>query len=188
MEQVIVTVLLGFLAATAIAVIRIKNLFAIVMLFGVYSLLCASVFLIMDAGDVAFTEAAVGAGITTVLMLSTVALTGSGIRTDKRTDTRTNKRNKLIPLALVTLTGFALVWGTLDIPAYSDPAAPIHHHVAPRFIEDSPHEIGIPNMVASVLASYRGFDTLGEVTVVFTAGLGVLMLLGRKRRKDQDKP
>lgn len=183
MEQVIVTVLLGFLAATAVAVIRIKNLFAIVMLFGVYSLLCASVFLIMDAGDVAFTEAAVGAGITTVLMLSTVALTGSAIRIDKGSD----KRNKLMPLALVTLTGLALVWGTLDIPPYSDPAAPVHQHVAPRYIEDSPQEIGIPNMVASVLASYRGFDTLGEVAVVFTAGLGVLMLLGRKKRKDQDK-
>ena len=180
MEQLIVTALLGFLAATAVAVICIKNLFTIVMLFGVYSLLCASAFLIMDASDVAFTEAAVGAGITTVLMLSTVALTCGSMRTDRG--------NKIIPLALVTLMGIALVWGTGDIPPYGDPAVPVHHHVAPRFIEDSPHEIGIPNMVASVLASYRGFDTLGEVAVVFTAGLGVLMLLGRRRRKDQDKP
>lgn len=181
MEHVIVTVLLAFLAATAVAVIRLKNLFTIVMLFGVYSLLSASVFLVMDAGDVAFTEAAVGAGITTVLMLSTVALTGSTLRSNE-------KRIRVVPLLMVTLTGLALVWGTLDIPGYSDPAAPIHHHVAPRYIEQSPTEIGIPNMVASVLASYRGFDTLGEVAVVFTAGLGVLLLLGRRRHKDKIRP
>ena len=78
------------------------------------------------------------------------------------------------------------MWGTIDLPAYGDPEAPIHHHVAPRYIEDSPTEIGIPNMVASILASYRGFDTLGEVTVVFTAGLGVLLLLGGRRRREED--
>src|SRR5690606_5234834 len=180
MEQLIVSVLLAFLAATAVAVIRLHNLFTVVMLFGVYRLLSASVFLIMDAGDVAFTEAAVGAGITTVLMLSTVALTGARVRRRK------GRARTLLPLALVSLTGLALVWGTLDLPSYGDPDAPIHHHVAPRYIEQSPVEIGIPNMVASILASYRGFDTLGEVTVVFTAGLGVLLLLGGRRKRGED--
>lgn len=179
MEHVIVTVLLAFLAATSVAVIRLRSLYTIVMLFAVYSLLSASVFLIMDAGDVAFTEAAVGAGITTVLMLSTVYLTGSAMKP--------NKRKPWAPLLVVALTGGALVWGTLDLPAYSDPDAPIHNHVAPRYINDSPEETGIPNAVASVLASYRGFDTFGEVTVVFTAGLGVLLLLGRKKTKDKSR-
>jgi len=42
----------------------------------------------------------------------------------------------------------------------------------------------VPNVVTAVLASYRGYDTLGEVTVVFTAGVGVLLLLrGRTRRR-----
>jgi len=176
-EHVIVTVLLGFLAATAVAVIRLRNLYTIAMLFAVYSLLSASVFLVMDAGDVAFTEAAVGAGITSVLMLSTVALTGASVKT--------SKRHPLLPLAMVTFTGMVLVWGTLDLPGYGNPTAPIHQHVAPRYIGDSAQEIGIPNAVASVLASYRGFDTFGEVTVVFTAGLGVLLLLGARKKKDK---
>ena len=176
MEQLLVSVLLAFLAATAVAVIRLHNLFTVVMLFGVYRLLLMT----LDAVDVAFTEAAVGAGITTVLMLSTVALTGPRVRSRK------GRARTLLPLVLVSLTGLALVWGTIDLPAYGDPEAPIHHHVAPRYIEDSPTEIGIPNMVASILASYRGFDTLGEVTVVFTAGLGVLLLLGGRRRREED--
>jgi len=60
---------------TALAVVRLRDLFAIVMLFGIYSLLSAAIFVSLDAVDVAFTEAAVGAGISTVLMLGTLALT-----------------------------------------------------------------------------------------------------------------
>jgi len=85
----------------------------------------------------------------------------------------------------------ALVYGTWDIPRYGDPANPVHHHLVQRFIEDSPKEISIPNVVTSVLASYRGYDTLGETTVVFTAAIGVLVLVGgarRRRRSRKDEP
>ena len=94
------------------------------------------------------------------------------------------------------ITGAALLYGTLDMPRFGDADAPIHRHVAPRYIRDSGTEIGVPNIVTSVLASYRGFDTLGEVTVIFTAGIGVLLLLGGTgsglggtgigRRKDEE--
>ncbi len=174
-EHLIVVVLLALLASTAVAVIRLTNLFAVVMLFGIYSLLSASVFLVMNAGDVAFTEAAVGAGIATVLMLSTMALCAPR--------EMPSRRNKPLRLLLVALTGAVLVWGTMDLPGFGDPSAPANQHVAPRYIQESPREIGIPNMVSSILASYRGFDTFGEVTVIFTAGLGVLMLLAGRRRK-----
>ena len=94
-----------------------------------------------------------------------------------------SRRNKPLRLLLVALTGAVLVWGTMDLPGFGDPSAPANQHVAPRYIQESPREIGIPNMVSSILASYRGFDTFGEVTVIFTAGLGVLMLLAGRRRK-----
>lgn len=147
-----------------------RDLFAIVMLFGIYSLLSAGFFVSMDAVDVALTEAAVGAGITTVLMLGTLALTA---RTEKR-----KGHGPLLPLLVVIVTGAALIYATLDMPYFADPDAPAHQHVAPRYIQESGTEIGIPNIVTSVLASYRGFDTLGEVVVIFAAGLGVLILLG----------
>lgn len=161
--------------ATALAVVRLRSLFAVVMLSGIYSLITAGIFLTLDAVDVAFTEAAVGAGIATMLMLGTLALTGH-----KQAPAR---HSPLLPLMVVTITGVVLLWGTYDMPRFEDPDAPIHRHVAPRYIEESPTEIGLPNMVTSVLASYRGFDTLGEVVVVFTAGVGVLSLLGLRRRR-----
>ena len=40
----------------------------------------------------------------------------------------------------------------------------------------------MPNVVTSVLADYRGYDTLGETTVIFTAGIGVMLLLRGMRR------
>lgn len=173
MELLIDLVLLGMLALTAIRIIFLKDLFAVVMLFGIYSFLSAIIFVSLDAVDVAFTEAAVGAGISTVLMLTTLALTG---RTEK-----TNSRPSMLPLLVVIVTGAVLVYGTIDMPPFGHPNNPVHEHVAPRYIEQSPEEVGLPNMVTSVLASYRGFDTLGETVVVFAAMIGVLALLGVRR-------
>ena len=158
------------LTATALMVIRIRSLFAVVMLFGIYSLLSAVIFVVLDAVDVAFTEAAVGAGISTVLMLGTLVIAGQRAQPPSHTP--------ILPLIIVCITGATLIWGTLDMPYFADPANPIHQHVAPRFINESPQEIGIPNMVTSVLASYRGYDTFGELVVVFTALVGVMALLG----------
>jgi len=94
----------------------------------------------------------------------------------------------VLPLAVVLVTGAVLVYGTLELPRFADPAAPIHHHVAPRYIEQGPVETGVPNMVTAVLASYRGYDTLGETVVILTAGVGVLLLLGgRRRRPEEDR-
>lgn len=173
--------LLAFLAITAIAIVRMTNLFAIIMLFGIFSLLSAGLFVVMDAADVAFTEAAVGAGISTVLMLATLALTRD------HHEKRTQGHRPWLPLCVVVVTGAALVYGTIDIPGFGDPTAPAHTHVAPYYIEQSMADTGVPNMVTAVLASYRGFDTLGETAVVFTAGIAVLLLIGGRRSKQVKK-
>ena len=173
--------LLGMLAVLAIAMARMRNLFTVVMFSGIYSLISAGIFVRLHAVDVAFTEAAVGAGMSTVLLLGALAITGH------REHTATRSRSlALLPLALVLVTGAALIYGTLDMPYMGDAAAPTHVHVAPRYLLESAREIGLPNVVTSVLASYRGFDTLGEVTVIFTAGIAVVMLLAGQRRKDRD--
>jgi len=169
-------VLLTLLATIAIGLVIVRSLFAAVMLTGIYSLLIASLFVLMDAVDVAFTEAAVGAGITTVLMLGTLALTRV---VPEQSEPR---HSRLLPLAVVSLTGAALVYATFDMPRFGDPLAPAHQHVAPRYIERSADEVGLPNIVTSVLASYRGYDTLGEVAVIFTAGIGVMLLLSNRRK------
>lgn len=166
--------LLTLLVLTALTLVRTQSLLAVVLLSGIYSLLSAGLFVTLDAVDVAFTEASVGAGITTVLLLGAIAITGM--------EQTASRHGKLLPLLVISITAAALIYGTLDMPQFSDPTAPIHIYVAPRYLTQSGDEIGIPNVVTSVLASYRGYDTLGEVTVVFTAAIGVLLLLGKSRK------
>ena len=173
-ETIINIALLTLLALTAIAMVHIRNLLAVILLSGIYSLLSAALFVTLDAVDVAFTEAAVGAGLTTVLLLGAIAITGR--------DQTVSKHGRFLPLLVITITAAALIYGTLDMPLFGDPFAPIHLHVAPHYLNKSWDEIGIPNVVTSVLASYRGYDTLGEVTVVFTAAIGVLLLLGKSNK------
>ena len=166
---------------TGLIILRVRDLFAVVMLSGIYSLLGAMVYVVMDAVDVAFTEAAVGAGASTVLMLGTLALTTSKERP-------ASAKNVSSALIVVVLTGVVLIYGTLDMPMFGDPMAPIHHHVADHYLGESLAEVGLPNVVTSVLASYRSYDTLGETFVIFTAAAGVLAILGQSRlpRRNHD--
>jgi multicomponent Na+:H+ antiporter subunit B len=176
------------MAVTIFMVVRLHNLFAVVMLGGIYSLLAAALLVALDAVDVAFTEAAVGAGISTVLALGALSLTTSQEKEPSRRPLFT-----LAVLFVVSVTGAALIYGSLDMPLFGDPSAPIHKHVADVYLAEGAAATGVPNVVTAVLASYRGFDTLGETMVIFTAGIGVLLTFasvqaGRKPSdKDADK-
>jgi len=151
------------------------------MLTGVYSFIGASWMLLLDAPDVAFTEAAVGAGIATILMLGTLALTSP--------ESKKTSKSRTLPLLVVMTTGAALVHGTLDMPYIGDPNAPAQIYPAPSYVERTPADIGVPNVVTAVLGSYRGYDTLGETVVIFTAGIGVLVLLrGWRGRREDGRP
>jgi multicomponent Na+:H+ antiporter subunit B len=167
------------MAVLVIAISRLRNLFSIIVLAGIYSFLMASVLVALDAVDVAMTEASVGAGISTVLLLAALYLA--------KGDEAKPARHWVLPLVIALGVGAALVYGTLGLPAFSDPLAPIHTHVVPRYLSSAVAETGVPNVVTAVLASYRGFDTLGETIVVFTAGAGVVALMRRRaRRRDGD--
>ena len=111
-ETTINIILFVMLVVTALAIIRMDKLFAVVMLSGVFSFLSALLFIVMDAVDVAFTEAAVGAGITTVLMLGTIALTA---RTQKK-----SPKFQLMPVLIIIIIGVALIYGTMDMPNFGD--------------------------------------------------------------------
>lgn len=161
--------LLTLLVITAVAVVRTENLFVAVMLMAIFSLLMAANFFILDAADVALTEAAVGAGVTTVIFLGALALTAE--------KERSRLTGRWLALGVVAVTVLVLIYATFDKPRLGDPEAPVHQHVAPWYLERTPELIGIPNVVTAVLASYRGYDTLGEVFVVFAACIGVLFLL-----------
>ena len=164
--------LLTLLVITAVAIVRTQNLFVAVMLTSIFSLLMATNFFILDAADVALTEAAVGAGVTTVIFLSALALAGDW--------EEARRGGRSIALGSVVVLALLIIYATFDKPRLGDPEAPVHQHVAPWYLEKTPEYMDIPNVVTAILSSFRGYDTLGEVFVVFVACIGVLFILGVK--------
>ena len=172
--------LLSLMVITALAIVRTPHLFVAVVLTGIFSLLMAANFFLLDAADVALTEAAIGAGISTVLFLGALTLTDeyeSG-----------HNSSRLIALGVVAVTTLLVIYATFDKPLFGDPLAPVHQHISPWYIDTTRDAIDIPNVVTAVLASFRGYDTLGEVFVVFTAGIGVLFLFGARPTHNPRSP
>jgi multicomponent Na+:H+ antiporter subunit B len=166
-------IILAAMVATAFSLNKLRSLIGIVMLASIYSLLTALFFFLMDAVDVAFTEAAVGAGISTVIFMSVIGLT-------TRVEKPPINYHRWFGLVITFLTAIVLIVGTSDLPTFGAVNNPIHNEIASYYIAGSSHDIHIPNVVTSVLGSYRGYDTFGEVVVVFAAVVGVLLLLWRE--------
>ncbi len=89
-------------------------------------------------------------------------------------------------LSLIFVAAFlaVFIYATADLPDRADPNAPANVHLSPEFVQLTEEEIGIPNLVSAVLADFRGYDTLGETVVIFTAGLAVLLVLMRGYRSE----
>ena len=162
---------LGILFVVALAIARLRSLFAIVMLSGIYSLVSAAWYILVDAVDVGFTEAAVGAGMSTAVLLGAMLLTARTAKPEK-------PLKRIAPFFVCLATGIMLIYASIDLPALGDATSPANAGVGLTYLKINWYDMGVPNVVTSVLASYRGFDTLGETAVVFTAGLAVALLLG----------
>jgi multicomponent Na+:H+ antiporter subunit B len=85
---------------------------------------------------------------------------------------------KLAAFGLMIFAAGVLFAASGALPVFGDPASPASTHVSPRYIERGRAETGAANLVTGVLADYRGYDTLGETVVIFTAGLACLLIVG----------
>ncbi len=176
MTDPLVVALLALLVVTALTVVALADPTATLVTFGVYSLTMAILWGVFRAPDVALTEAAVGAGVTTALFLVVVVRTGSGGRDRTVRSLRSvDPRSALVAAGVVA----GLLWTVPALPAVGDPAAPAFARVAPEYLADSPG-LGVSNVVTAVLVYFRGFDTFGEVVVVFAAGIAVLVVFDRE--------
>ncbi|MCE2517996.1 MAG: DUF4040 domain-containing protein [Alphaproteobacteria bacterium] len=171
--------LVSLMVVIAVMVLRTRRLFAAIVMAGAYSLISAAMFVNLDAVDVAFTEAAVGAGISTILLLAAMAR----LPVEEKPAPKDGRWRVMIgPLLVCICVGALLMTAVVALPPFGFAESPVHSHVAPRYLSESYSALHIPNVVTTVLASYRGFDTWGETIVIFAAGLGVLLLLAGKTR------
>jgi len=170
--------LLAFVLVSAIATVFLRDVLAAIIAFAAYSLALALLWLTLQAPDVALTEAAVGAGVMTVLFLVTLTKT---VRPP--TDGTLFESINWPAAAVVAVFAGVLLVTVPAIPEIGDLTAPAWENadVTQRYINDAYDETGVKNAVTAVLAAYRGFDTLGEAVVVFAAGVAVLVVIGEER-------
>ncbi|MDR5673469.1 Multisubunit Na+/H+ antiporter, MnhB subunit [Halalkaliarchaeum sp. AArc-CO] len=168
--------LIVFVIATAIATALFRDVLASIVVFGAYSLGMAVLYTFYRAPDVALTEAAIGAGVTTILLLLTIAKT---VRLDHE---RTFEPISWPAVGVVGFLGALMLATVPSIYPVGDPDAPAwaNPEVTGYYIQNAYPETGVENAVMAVLAGYRAFDTFGEAVVVFAAGIAVLIALNRE--------
>ncbi|SEO37499.1 multisubunit sodium/proton antiporter, MrpB subunit [Halogranum amylolyticum] len=167
--------ILVFVIGCALATAVLRDILAVIIASAAYSLGIAILWVLLQAPDVALTEAAVGAGIMTLLFLLTVAKT-----VNPSTD---HLFERIRPRTFVVLVCFlgAMLVTVPALPAVGDAGSPVvDGEVTNYYLDNAYEETEVENAVTAVLAAYRGFDTLGEAAVVFTAGVAVLLALRRE--------
>ena len=162
------------LAITALALTRVRDLFAIVALLSVYSIIIALIFAILGAVDVAFTEVVVGTGVSTVFLMAVF----KGV--DPYEMTQSGPRRQALGIALSLAVGGFLLYAVHALPEFGSPDAPATVYLSPEYAARSMHDMATPNVVTAVLGDYRSFDTLIETAVILTAALACILILGRR--------
>ncbi len=176
---VIDEILLGISALvmviTCIRLMVSRSLIESVILMSVFSLFIGICYLFMDAPDVAMTETALGACLSTCVLLNLVKIVGEDVGSPQKT--------KIVLATLLCITLVAcLSWASLDLPQFGTEDSPLQTHLTKYYLENTRNDIAIPSVVAAILASYRGYDTLGETTVILIAGLAVLVIISRRKK------
>jgi multicomponent Na+:H+ antiporter subunit B len=175
-ESVLILALLTFVVCVAALTAVVRDVLTAVVVFAAYSLGLAIIWVVFRAPDVGLTEAAVGAGVTTSLFILTISRT---VRPSS--DRVVVSRRSIKPVSVLVVVGVVagLLLTVPALPAVGASETPVFGPVTEYYLTDTT-ERGIDNAVTAVLVVYRGFDTFGEVAVVFAAAVATLAVLGRE--------
>lgn len=175
MTSALVFVMLALVLASAIATAVLRDVLGAIIAFAAYSLGISIIWVFLRAPDVGLTEAAVGAGVTTVLFLLTIT------KTVRPSSERVTESIDWTAVAVAVLLVGVLASTLGALPPVGSAETPVAtSEVTEYYLENAYKETEVKNAVTAVLAAYRGFDTLGEAVVVFAAGIGLLVVLQKE--------
>jgi multicomponent Na+:H+ antiporter subunit B len=171
-------VILIMLVVISIKLIFCNSLLKTMLISSMFSLLIGLSYLLMDAPDVAMTEVALAACLSSCVFL--------GFLSKLPTIQKVNlKPMRVISSSIICVIFIVvLTFAGLDLLEYGYIDSPLQNHLTKYYIEHTKSDIGIPSFVAALLASYRGYDTLGETAVILIAGISILLLFSQKNTKD----
>lgn len=166
------------LAVTTYAIVLSRSLINSIIFMSSSSVLLMLCYLLMDAPDVSMTEAAIGCSLSTILLLRFV----SDVKETMHSSCTLH--NKILGLSIAGLLLFIMIYTLYDITPYGDVNHSFHSHISKYYIENTSKDVGVSSFVAAILASYRGYDTLGETTVILTAAAALSIILRRNHKND----
>jgi len=174
MVEIVNVALIIFMLFLAVAALRVRELISAVFLLGAYSFFIAVLFSLLKAVDVSFTEAMVGVGASTIFWIVAI------FRTKHVAAEGVLKPYPLVSFIFIALLGALFIWGSLDLPLFGDIHSAASTYLSPHYLQNSLHDSHTPNAVTAIVVDYRGFDTLIEATVIFTAGVACLLIMRKK--------
>ncbi len=177
LDEILLGISASVLVIISLQLIISKSLIESIIIMSVFSLFISICYLFMDAPDVAMTETALGSCLSTCVLLNLVKIVGD--------DVGEVKKSKIAFATILCIVFMAcLSWTSMDLPHFGSKESPLQTHLTEYYVENTKRDIGIPSIVTAILASYRGYDTLGETTVILVAGLGVLVIISKKKKSN----
>lgn len=178
-DNIASSVLLFYLLIIAISILFTDRIFIATLLCGLFSLIIASTYMFMGAVDVAMTEAIVGGGVSTVFFINAINHVDENIKKKQKTF------HLMASILIMMCTCIALLFSIIDMPAYGDINNPVNNHIYKYYIKTARDDFGFSDVVTAILASIRGYDTMGETTVVMLAAMSsmLIMRLGDEKNK-----
>lgn len=176
-NTILIYISLTVIVITCIKIIISKNLLEITIMMSILSVFLGIYYLLLDAPDVAITEIALGACLSTCVLLNLIQIVGVNI------GNFASKSKIFYSAVLCSVFVICLSWTSLDLPIFGSHESPLQNNLTKYYIEHTVQDVGIPSIVTAILASYRGFDTLGETSVILIAGLAVIFIQSEKKHK-----
>ena len=174
-DEILLVISSLVLVASCLRLMQTISLVESVIIMSIFSLFLSLCYLFMDAPDVAMTETALGACLSTCVLLNIIKIVGDDVGKPQKTRI---VLSAILCIILIT----CLTWASLDLPKFGVADSPLQTNLTAYYLEHTKSDIAIPSFVAAILASYRGYDTLGETTVILIAGLAVLVIVSRRKK------
>lgn len=176
--ETVLSIIIGFMILGAIYALHARDLLSALIAQGIVGYGLVICFLEIRAPDLAIVQIVVET-ITLIIMVAVVL-------NSTREETKESKgKRKAINIAVALIIAAFLVYifyqSALVLNEFGDHST----RMAAYYIEQGAEKTGSANLVTGVLFDFRGYDTLGEATILFTAALGVITILRVTSKKNK---
>jgi len=172
------TFVLGFMIIGSIVALEIKDILSSIISIGVVGLGVSVAFLFLQAPDLAIVQFLFE-------IFAIIILVKVFIKKDYHQEEPSKINKMLVGVTVITLVAIFIFSMSVfkNIPPFGEPLM----ETSKYYLENGARDTGAANLVSAIILDYRAYDTLGEVTVLFTAILGALTVLRISTRKNKNK-